>query len=384
MIKFSVATNWDFELIERIKDYNVEDLFGQISNDPIGGGRSKYILPEKSMEYAEAYIKEVHKHGMKFNYLANSICLNNKEFTREFYKTLEKHFQWICDIGVDLVTLANPYLIRFVKSEFPSLKIVSSTFCRVDSVQKAKFYEDMGADVILMEFHTNRDFELLSTVCKAVSAEIELHTNNFCLYKCPYTLYHANLLAHSSSSHASNDGFVMDYCLWSCTAKKNSEPVEIIKSRWIRPDDIGIYENIGISRFKLADRSKTTDWLVNTVKAYSERHYSGNLADVLNVFGDSVQQVHPKYFIRPELVNVERLVDEIKLPTVKPYIDNRKLDGFLEGYRNRNCALLDCNECGYCQEIADLAVTLDQDKAKEAKAKTLNLLDDLITGTIYG
>ena len=43
-MKLSIATNFDNELIEQVKDYPVEELYGKLSKDFIGGGRSSYML----------------------------------------------------------------------------------------------------------------------------------------------------------------------------------------------------------------------------------------------------------------------------------------------------------------------------------------------------
>ena len=42
---FSVASNWDGDLINKLKGTSVKSLYGQIWGDPLGGGRMMFFLP---------------------------------------------------------------------------------------------------------------------------------------------------------------------------------------------------------------------------------------------------------------------------------------------------------------------------------------------------
>jgi collagenase-like PrtC family protease len=59
------------------------------------------------------------------------------------------------------------------------------------------------------------------------------------------------------------------------------DPVEFVKSRWIRPEDVKVYEDVGIDMLKILERNNTSDTLGERVKAYSMRSYEGNLIDML-------------------------------------------------------------------------------------------------------
>jgi len=56
-----------------------------------------------------------------------------------------------------------------------------------------------------------------------------------------------------------------------------------IKGRWIRPEDLYLYEEIGIEMFKISGRAMPTERILMAATAYSSRHYDGKLHDILNV-----------------------------------------------------------------------------------------------------
>jgi collagenase-like PrtC family protease len=61
------------------------------------------------------------------------------------------------------------------------------------------------------------------------------------------------------------------------------DPVELLKSPWIRPEDIPHYEAIGYDRFKITERFKRTPLLLENVRAYENRRYDGNLLDLFTL-----------------------------------------------------------------------------------------------------
>lgn len=120
--------------------------------------------------------------------------------------------------------------------------------------------------------------------------------------------------------------------------------------RWIRPEDLHYYEEIGINRFKIAGRNKKTEWLVNVVKAYSERKYEGNLLDILSyVQGRATTSALRKISASD---NYEILM--------KVYMDNGKFPtNWLNYFKYNKCEERSCEECKYCDMIEERVITID-------------------------
>lgn len=387
-MRLFVPTNWDKGLLEKLSDMPVDTLYGQLARDITGGGRPSFLLPKVSKEDIKEYIQEVHSHGMKFNYLVNPQCLGNMEFTKEFHNKILKHLEWIVNIDADYVTVTIPMLLQIIKKQFPDLKVIVSVFAHVDTVRRAESWEMLGADIISFPECVNRDFKLLKEISKSVKCDLQLITNLTCVYGCPFWIYHTNMVGHASRLDDPSQGFYIDYCLLNCSRLKVEDPTELIKSRWIRPEDLKMYEDLGIDNFKITERFSSTETLIRTVKAYSSRRYDGNLIDILNLRSKKGAQLpaNVEYLIRPEFANVKLLADmEEVLYSAEGswYIDNRDLDGFLEFFKHKNCDSSSCDECGYCKEIAEKVVKVDPKKRDFAISRLNKMIDDLTSSRIF-
>ena len=360
---YSLATNWDLKLLDLLEGTSVTNLYGQICGDPLGGGRMALFIPKVGREEAAAFIAEARKKGLGFNYLINATCFDNAEFTKEGYKKIIEHLEWIAATEADMVTVALPFLLQMIKKLFPHLKVCVSSFARVHNVHLARFWEGVGADKIILPENIARDFDTLTLIRDAVGCELELIANHCCLYQCPFDLHHRNMVSHGSQHGHPCGGFAPDWCKLSCQQLKLLHPEELIKARWIRPEDVGSYEEIGINCLKLVERFRGTDSLKKIINAYERRSYPGNLAELLALPQEGVYTAPNSDMIeRPDLIDtdtMQKIMAVLKEPFVgKLSIDNTRLDGFIDHFKQVDCLRADCDRCGYCQRVASQAVSM--------------------------
>jgi len=376
-IKLHVATNWDLNLIDELAQYPVSDLFGVSDHSIVGGGRPSFLLKKVSEEDIAEYVRKLHEKKMEFSYLLNAPCMNNMEYDQHYHKELLKYLQWISDIGADSVTVTIPFLIQLIKEQFPKLKIRVSTIAHVNSVNRAMFYEMLGADEITLDVMINRDFKTLEQIQKTVKCKIIVLLTDGCLYQCPFRLYHYNTLGHASQTFQQFERNYVDTCILNCSIIKFSNPTEVLKARWVRPEDLSHYEAIGIDDFKIAGRRMSTQWIINSVKAFSSRKYEGNLIDIIQGFSMSFGGLEQK---DPNVKLTETIGKESKS---KLYIDNTKLNGFIDFFKKQNCVAM-CNECNYCEEWANKSVLLDKEESTRYVDSIKNYMNDIITSREFG
>ena len=376
-IQFHVATNWDFNLIDELAKYPVASLYGVADHTLVGGGRPSFLLQKISEEQIAEYIKRVHEKKMEFSYLLNAPCMNNMEYDPQYHKELLKYIQWISDIGTDNVIVTIPFLIQLIKEQFPRLKIRVSTIAHINSVNRAKLYEMIGADEITPDVMINRDFQTLEKIKEATKLKLVLLLTDGCLYQCPFRYYHYNILGHASQTHQQFERNYIDTCILNCSIIKFSDPTEVIKARWIRPEDLSHYEAIGIDDFKIAGRRMSTEWIVRAVKAFASRKYEGNLVDIIQGFSMSFGGLEQK---DPNVKISETLGKESKSKLI---IDNTKLDGFIDFFKKQNCVAM-CGECTYCEEWAKKAVFLDEEESARYVESLKDYLSDIVTSREFG
>ena len=357
--------------------FPVVDLYGSAPKSITGGGRPYFLLKDVNDEAITEYISKVHNNKMTFSYALNAPCMNNMEFDPHYHKELLKYLQWISDIGADNIIVSIPLLIQLIKEQFPKLKVRVSTVSHVNSVNRAKFYESFGVDEITPDVGINRDFKTLEKIRKAVKCNIIMLLTDGCLYQCPFRLYHYNILGHASQTYQQFECRYIDTCILNCSMIKYSNLTEVIKCRWIRPEDLSHYEAIGINSFKIAGRAMPTSWIVRAVKAFSSRKYEGNLADILEgfqiSFGD-IQENDPITGFKQTIGKESRS---------RLFIDNTKLNGFIDFFKKQNCLAM-CGDCNYCAEWAKKAVYLDEEEAGKYVESLKSYMNDILTGREFG
>ena len=373
-MRLLAPTNWDTELLPPLNQIKADiQIFGVLPTSMMGSGMSGPDIPHMTTKQAEDYIKLAHSSGLTFNYLLNAPCMNNMEWHEDTHRALLQHVEWLSDAGVDSVTVAIPYLLELIKSQFPRLKVEVSTIAHVNSVARAKFFEALGADSIILDSNVNRDFRLLSAIRDAVRCELGVLTNSTCLYQCPYEYYHNSTVGHATQNHNPLNGFYVDYCVLHCASSRLSDTSQLIKARWIRPEDIHLYEEIGVDFFKIGGRAMPTEWITNATAAYSSRRHQGNLYDILVALTPKVTWADPA-------LPSTQMTTPGQPPRI--YIDNQRLEGFIDFFEKQDC-LSGCSSCDYCQRIAGKVVQVDPDEARHYVSTLSRLLQDLTKSRMF-
>lgn len=404
-MNLSVATNFEPELIEALKGLPVTEIFGKLPSDAIGGGRASYMLAPTSWSQLKAHVRQATVASIDFNYLLNPACMGNREFTRSGQRDIRRLLDRLSEIGVRSVTVAIPFLLELIKKCYPHLRVKVGVYAKVNNVPKARFWENLGADEIHLEsLAVNRDFPLLTEIRSSVRCGLRLIANANCLQFCPMAAYHMVGLSHASRRGVPNGGFMIDYCFLRCSELKLREPVNYLRSEWIRPEDLPLYEAMGYDRFKILERNAPTPVLALRAKAYAERSYYGNLLDLIQPFG--YREPQPglterglyrglRFFFHPRLVNpfrfdrvrkLARLRSMLEPLTSEPpvWIENAKLEGFMERFRqNGGCRITECDRCRHCHEFAEKAVWIAPDHREKVLLLYEQIFEDLLTGRMW-
>lgn len=364
-MKYSLPHNWQKDFFEKI-DFNfVEEVYGKLPSDIIGGGRPSYASVPVSKKTFKKEVAKVKAAGLKFVYLLNSSCLDNQELSYFYRRRLVKFLRFLTEAGVDAVCIASPYLALFVRKHFPKLKIYASVMAQIDSVSKALWWQENGAvKLTLSEGAVNRNFELLKKIRDAVDVDIQLVANNCCMQNCPFVTFHASGVSHASKKNDASKGFFLDYYRLKCNLMRFRNKSLFLKADWIRPEDVDLYEEAGVDSLKIVNRSMDSEAIAKIIAAYRDKRYDGNLADLLPSYSKDVYYGKTGflrtlyYFLHPFKVNLFSLRKIKKaIQTADVYIDNRKLDGFLAEIIKRGCSTT-CNNCSYCEEKADEVVEI--------------------------
>jgi collagenase-like PrtC family protease len=305
--------HWDLEVLKQIAEQNkhysgikITSFYGALARGVVPHGRNATSVTDITKEDAIQFNQKLHKNGFSSIYLLNApFAIDSLQKEKQVIEYLD----WIVNkFKADAVTISSYELMQFVRQLYPKFPIYVSTIAGVNSVEDFKKYLDINPTRIVLHHDTNRNFNALKQIVKLANnlkIETEFMLTESCLRRCPNREAHYRFLGKPESEQIDKPFHL------TCNSRKLIHPFELLLANVIRPEDIKYYEGMGISHFKLTGRSKPSKWLPEVTQAYLQRSYEGNLIRLLG--------------IDPTLKAEQWL-----------YIDNKSLDGFIEGFPKTN------------------------------------------------
>ncbi|MDD5518438.1 MAG: U32 family peptidase [Candidatus Omnitrophica bacterium] len=323
-IKLSVPVDRHSDAGYFLSDDNIGNIYVEIPGN--------FLESTGAKDSINRYVNAAHHRGISFTFLMDATCWNNLEWTRGGQRQIRAFLDNLVSWGVDAVSVSMPYFVELIKKQYPKINVEISSNAEVDNIQRAKRWEDSGADIItLASYKVNRNFALLEGVRSNVKCGLQLVANHCCLNNCVNHGFHSNLAAHLTGQSFAVDNAGIFYGI-KCLEERSRTGFDIISSQWIRPEDIKYYEGIGINRLQLLGDSLNSGDSVEIINAYSKRCYAGNL---IKLFPDFPRcALHHEGGASPGV-----------------FINNSDLDGFMEHFLEGKCRGL-CGECRYCEDIA--------------------------------
>ena len=318
-MQYSVPIHWDNSFISSLlavdRQRKINEVYGR--------------LP--ALGKARAYIEPLRRYGVRINYLFDELCMDNLEFTRAGQRRIMSVLDSFVQSEADAVTVAIPYLAMLIKKRYPALSVIVSAAANINTARRAQFWETLGVDCICLPGPiVNHDLSLLRIIRRSIKCKIRLVANGGCIRNCPVYLSHRLLDSHSQVDK--QGAVALDYYRGRCMTRRLKNPELFIRSDWIRPEDTGVYDDLGIDSFQLVDTSSSGERMLKITGAYLSGSFDGNLIDLLQNFPHST-------------------ADPDSLPQARVFIDNKKLDGFLLNMPN-DCDRRSCNSCSYCKSAA--------------------------------
>ena len=383
-IKICVPSRFEPELLDgleplQLQTGRIHEVYGSLSRSIVGSGRPARRVMQQggspTFDDVRRFTERAHELGIRVNYLLNAACLNMTEYTSSGRQEIVDYVGDVADTGIDMVTIAVPYLIELVRTEFPELPVSVSVICEVNTTHGLRLFERYGVQRIQVAEECNRDLGLLDQLARTASVDLSLVVNNGCLRFCAYRAYHNTLCTQGSQSEKPEHGYI-DYPLLKCSAIRAHDPVEILRSPWIRPEDLPYYqERFGIELFKIAGRQLPLESILRMATAYAHTSYDGNFMDLLATPSVDFSS-HPM----TAALARKRGAEPYRRPPIQ--IDNARLGKLTRALHARGgCGgARDCEECRLCDAMLR-QVTVGDDPA--ARAEHAEALEGLI-GEVAG
>lgn len=350
--EFKLGTNFDIDLLESIINLNgvssknkITELYGSDRYHSQLAARPAFRLPDLSHDQFEKYVKKAKKAGINFNYTMNSIIPYGSKvnFTNHVSDIVD--FVNYCEqIGVYRLTVANPIMLEVIRNiAHSNIEIEASTIMHIDTISQIRFlYEKYGVRKICNNLNKNRDFNFLEAAAKYCNDNgiiLELMANEFCGVGgkdyATHCIYRDSCyICHATNKTVEDTLALHEYPMNFCTNSRNENPANWLRVKFIRPEDIRVYNEIGINHFKITGRTGSSNYILKTVNAYLNESYEGNLLALWkpleSIKDASVEDLHPYK------------------------IQNKDLEGFISHWADDryNCDNEVCGQtCKYCESF---------------------------------
>ena len=342
-VGLSVPANFDYKFVKEIESISnslktsnyIDNIYGSPRNLKLGQSRASKKIPDLTNNQLKRYIDSIHNIGIKFHLTINSIWSNGFERKEDNKDIIYKEIKEFIDIGVDSFIIGNLYLAELIKNMFPEINLIASINLKTDSIYKLKsLLEDFKFDKIVLERTTNRDVSFLKNINKKWNNNIILLANPDCLFDCAISNYHMLENGHISMTQ---DKFLdKNYCINYCK-HKFKDVDNILKTSWIHPADIDLYEDIGVKYLKIQGRTLSVEKILELTKAYLKRE----------TIKSNLLEIYPNFLGKDE--NIKK---------IDYFFDNSRFDrrGFIESFfeKNINCKTSCEVTCNKCNIIANM------------------------------
>lgn len=326
-LNFSVPYNNDQETLKEIfrlkklNSNNIKEIYLSGPQEYSGSGRT---MGKLELEEFLNIINSIHNEGIRVNLVMNVTCEGGDWYLPKVIAQKMEYLRLVHEeYGVESVTMVNPIYIKETRKRFPDIEICASVLGDIDCVQRAILFKQAGANIITPDININRNLRLLSDLKEATGTKLKLMVNEGCLYKCPYRKFHFNYTSHKSKEVGDELGIFFETC---CIPTTSRDPSQILKSCWIRPEDVNKYHEI-TDFFKIVGRSNNHNKVIRCTKAYMQESWDGGLLDILC---DSFHCFNMLYGL---------------------YIDNNAFDQY-KFFETVTSCNKDCYRCDYCKKLS--------------------------------
>ncbi len=247
---------------------------------------------EAEMNQANA-LRKLCDAGIGLNLLFNANCYGRDAQSRAFFGRVGDLVDYIArEYKLLSVTTSSPLIAKFIKENFEGIDVRASVNMEIGTVEGISYVADYF-DSFYVRREANRSLKTLLELrryCDGCGKEMYLLANSGCLNNCSAHIFHDNLVAHEKEISAMDNGYQFNGICWDFLSKKDSLNSWLQNTNFIRPEDIGLYENI-TPAVKLATRVNSSPSRI--LGAYIDGRYRGSVMEILEPNHSSI--FYPSY-----------------------------------------------------------------------------------------
>lgn len=233
------------------EDVEVGSVFGNFHFCPWDGGRNFMYYRQASLEDMLSAKRMYNDFKWPCRFIFTNPEIKKEHLDNRFCNLI---LQTFAD-GPNEVCVNSSLMEDYIRTNYPTYKIVSSTTKRLSSPNKA--LEELNKDYyqVCLDYDLNKNKEFLSKIPKENIEKVEMLVNAICPPHCPIRKEH-----YSFTGKAQLTWLKETYQIPQCQIKETSvHPTTFATGNNLTNEEIReCYNNYGINRFKLEGRTLPT------------------------------------------------------------------------------------------------------------------------------
>lgn len=350
-----IGCNFDCRLIDGIKEINeihtgsiIDEVYGSRRESARLTARPEFRLPDIDRKAFSEYVVQLKKAGISFNYTLNTSHLGSKAEIQKNESSILEYINFLSCSGVDIITVTLPLMAEYIRLIDKKIGIEISTIAHLDAVTQVAIWKDKyNISKVCGNLYKNREIKFLkslSNYCNNNGIALTVMVNEFCgnglekgsgVTNC---IYRDHCYSLHSIGYGTGESVYRGYPMSMCIQSR-SKATDWLKTQFIRPEDLRLYNTIGINHFKITGRTGTTNYILKVAEAYANEYFDGNLLDLWK-----------------HLETIGSKTDESSYVPAH-HIANKKLETFINfWFENEQhiCANEECGvTCTYCDRFYD-------------------------------
>ena len=307
----------------------------------LANGRALSSPRPNHEERLTADLKYCRGHGVKLDLLVNAMCYGERIGSGELRIQTTNIIRHLDKLGLypEIVTTTSPYVAKLCKVDFPDIEVRASVNMELRNTAALEHLAPLFDSYYICR-DVQRDlptFHRMADWCRDHGKKLCMLVNSGCLRNCPWHVFHDLLVSHKDIANLIQDMENQNEDLLCNRLFDTQHLPEFLRSGWIRPEDIHVFEP-KLETIKLSTRK--VKYPFEIIEAYMNGSYDGNLLRLIDPYHG--------YSFRPNR------------------IDNKSFpaDWVTSGIAGK-CAD-NCVHCGKCEQILEQVLKYDVNPATRA------------------